>query len=63
MSGVDYTIKLLQPTPLPLDDTEDDFVHRIEKRKADAAEVTSKVAFSTYLHLWHSEEWRKVLSL
>ncbi|KAL5964691.1 DDB1 and CUL4-associated factor 6 [Taenia solium] len=39
VSGVDYTIKLLQPTPLPLDETEDDFAHRIEKRKADAAEL------------------------
>uniref|UniRef100_A0A158R6K5 WD_REPEATS_REGION domain-containing protein n=1 Tax=Taenia asiatica TaxID=60517 RepID=A0A158R6K5_TAEAS len=43
VSGVDYTIKLLQPTPLPLDETEDDFAQRIEKRKADAAEVTSKL--------------------
>ncbi|VDM34954.1 unnamed protein product [Hydatigera taeniaeformis] len=39
VSGVDYTIKLLQPMPLPLDETEDDFIHRIEKRKADAAEL------------------------
>ncbi|KAL5105441.1 DDB1 and CUL4-associated factor 6 [Taenia crassiceps] len=39
VSGVDHTIKLLQPTPLPLDETEDEFVHRIEKRKADAAEL------------------------
>ncbi|KAH9280625.1 DDB1- and CUL4-associated factor 6 [Echinococcus granulosus] len=39
VSGVDYSIKLLQPTPLPLDETEDDFVHRIKKRKADAAEL------------------------
>lgn len=51
VSGVDHSIKLLQPTPLPLDETEEEFADRIEKRKNGAAEVNVYQNFPTLFNI------------
>ncbi|KAM3183875.1 hypothetical protein ACTXT7_009488 [Hymenolepis weldensis] len=39
VSGVDHSIKLIRPTPMPLDETQEEYEARIEKRKADTIQL------------------------
>ncbi|VUZ57361.1 unnamed protein product [Hymenolepis diminuta] len=39
VSGVDHNIKLIRPTPMPLDETQEEYEARIEKRKADTTQL------------------------
>ncbi|KAM7542273.1 hypothetical protein Aperf_G00000006154 [Anoplocephala perfoliata] len=40
VSGVDHSIKVIRPTPLPMDETEEEYEARIDKCKTDAAQLT-----------------------
>lgn len=57
VSGVDHSIKLIRPTPLPMDETEEEHDARIEKRKSDASQVMGGFSSLPLIFLFRPIAW------